>query len=195
MRLLYRNFARQWCIDLTSTATTTTRQIFEPPPTMGDTRVLCVFDSQTDFSHSLLSALVPARENRLGANTILTLAHNAHILCIYVNNVIYCITRVRRLMWTWYIHMYTRHVGIPRNYKHNIYYYKTFYNNKLHPVIRVNDDDQTTSQLPLRKSQFLIDFFSYMWVYTADSVAKKKKNYKNTVRLRFWLWLILHNSS
>lgn len=112
------------------------------PPTMGDTRVLYVFDSQTDFSHSLLIALVPARENRLGANTNRTLAHNAHIICIYVNNVIYCITRVRRLMWTYV------YICMPRNYKHNVYYYKTFCNNKLHPVIRVNDDDQTTSQLP-----------------------------------------------
>lgn len=81
-----------------------------PPPTMGDTRVLCVFDSQTDFSHSLSleRACARSRKSFRGEYDSNVSAYNAHILCTYVNNVIYCTTRVRRLMWTW-LYMYTRH--------------------------------------------------------------------------------------
>lgn len=74
-----------------------------PPPRQWAIHVYYAFSTLKRISRTSLSlerACARSRKSFRGEYDSNVSAYNAHILCTYVNNVIYCTTRVRRLMWT-----------------------------------------------------------------------------------------------
>jgi len=72
------------------------------PPRQWAIHVYYAFSTLKRISRtlSLERACARSRKSFRGEYDSNVSAYNAHILCTYVNNVIYCTTRVRRLMWT-----------------------------------------------------------------------------------------------